>query len=302
MNKIKRIPRNLGLTITLKEYHKLGSQIRFLKSQSPTQNKKNRMEIRELKIKRIEIIRRVRKDIIKEWINNNQTYNNIHYNTTTIAKYLNMNEDIVMKYMWDTLKRQGKVLGMMGNEESSRALGPQILKKILEGSAISAHQVSLLLNSQGDTYKPFLSSTVNQAITNLNSSHTPLLKLFELMTPKGTTLVQNNITNHPESPAQYLTTETAIKLINKSLPSMLEAPEMADEAIKSLPESIPNLHPRTQDLSVILLPKHLNPLPNPTSLKAKDSSDKGTESGPNTHEGRRSKQFGLVEDSEDFVS
>lgn len=118
--------------------------------------------------------------------------------------------------------------------------------------ALNRSQVELLLASQGGEYQPFISSAVNQALANNTASLNPILAILKQLTEKTQTnifidnskkesLIQNN---------QYLTTDTALKLIASNAESMALDPTLADAYIGMI-KGLPDVSAKTQDLRSI---------------------------------------------------
>lgn len=253
----KRVPRPLGLTLALSEYH-----------QKSINNQEANQALLSIKIR-----------LIEQWTTNGMRLNERIYTLQQISQYLNLPPSIVMKYTWKAMAKMGKVLNYEDHVGITRDLFSNCLFLGTESHALAAQQVSILMRSQGDKYKPFISGSVNQAIGNLIQSQNPLQSLLKLLMEKqelnplvGT---QNN-TLH-----LHVTQSEAMKIINSKQPSMLENPIMADQVLAGV--SLPDISPRTQDIKEISRPKLLNP------------------SQPLTHENRR-EVYEKLEDEDQFIS
>lgn len=242
----KRIPRPFGLTLALIRYR-----------QSPlVQDKEDLIRIKER--------------VIEQWTSNNNMINERIYTLDQLATYLNMNPTMIIKHMWKTLRKLGKVFDQGTLDEKARVLWSVSLFKILEIGSEHAQQVQILKTAQGGVYKPFVSSTLNQALGNWNQSQTGIHNLLKMLLDKNPTniLIQNYLPNGQPNNAtenmplghKNITTTEALKLINSNQKSMLEDTNLADQI--GNPNELPDVNPRTQNVSLITQPKtliHANP-------------------------------------------
>lgn len=296
-----RIPRPMGLTLQLSQSHK------------------KQEELLNIKIR-----------VIEQWTTGGMRLNERTYSLEQISQYLNMQPSIVMKYMWKSMNKMGNIFNTKDSNEQARVIFSYCLKLGLEISSEMANQVQILSRSQAGQYKPFLSSAVNQALANWNSSQSPLLALLKTLTDKQQTniLINNQIQQNTH---QHVTSDEAIKIINSKVPSMLEDPIMASNKIATYAESLslPDLNPNTQNIALITKPKLLsdtlipqsqanrmaihtsqsihpnasNPLPNPSShpnTQGTQISNPISNKGTHSDKRLRNKAIEEIGSDEDF--
>jgi hypothetical protein len=186
---IKRIPRPRGLTLTAK-----------------TKTHKH-----------------IKHQLIIEYINNNFTINDQYY---TIPQ-LSYSFGIPLKEIYKRVGEQQNHIGsLLDNKDSimdaQRVLASTILNGALESKGLIAQQTALLLRSQGDSYKAFISGEVTKALKlNLESTDT-LIKTFNLLGgnqgPTTNILIQGqgglNASNGPTSNEAFTPNE-AIQLLGE---------------------------------------------------------------------------------------
>ena len=241
---------------------------------------------------------------IEHYVNNGLQLNKQHKSIQQLAYYIQLNELRVHKYINDMFRKIGK---WMGDEkelrEKARVIFQILAQKNLENMALHEAQVRLLEASQGGSYKPFISSTLNQALANLTAAQSPLLGTLKMITDKSPTniLITQNTTLNQNTSQTYITQEMALKMVRDNAQSMADNPASADAYYGTL-NGVPDVNARTQDLRAIGI-KHNGALDtlntNPIALnEVPDDS----EDGPNKHETRRAKTMGFeeIEDIEEF--
>lgn len=247
---ITRIPRPLGVTI----------QCRSLTTSADKQNE----------------ILKIKNHILNQYFLNNQTINNIPITIDQVAKYLQLTYMYIIKFMY---KRLGYMQGMTDKDDGSETdillsvLKNEIFKKALNHSQIADNQVSTMLKSQKNGYKPFISSTVNQAISNTFAADKSLMEFYRLL-DKGTPNAAPNNSLHfhvPNPKSDILTTESALALMAQNQPIRLltdgglKEDLKAQYGITSLPEVRANYQegvgtdkPLTEDIPVKIHTKKSN--------------------------------------------
>jgi hypothetical protein len=83
----------------------------------------------------------------------------------------------------------------------------------LEARCLIMDQAVRLLAAQGDTYQPFISMTVNNALQNVLKADTNLQNLYGLLFGDKGTNIQINNHNNPTTNNQYLTPEKAVTIL-----------------------------------------------------------------------------------------
>jgi hypothetical protein len=188
-----------------------------------------------------------------------------------------------MKIMNNSLLRMAGFFGKDGDKMQDLARA-EIFRSLFwatETHSQAMKQAKILADSQGDTYKPFISGEVNKAIANLISAMKPHQELIKLMVPgsSGPTGTNININNNNSSAVQYLSPDKAVALIRENSLSLVLNPT-------AMPElgDIPDISARTQDLSKIGIRKKLD---GPTMNREKDPIGRNTQ----FDHGQRDKDF-----------
>lgn len=273
-----RVPRPLGLTLQLRTINK---------------QENNGEELRRIKIA-----------LIEQWTSGNMMLNEKIYTVEQMSSYLNMSIAEINKYMWKAMGKIGKLLEKKEAGEIARDLFGWGLKKNMEIHALLAYQAKLMLGSQHDEYKPFISQTVNQALSNLNASQASTLGLIKVLTDKHDTNIIIN--QNMQSTNQSLTIESAMKLLSVDQNGIEESEESINQKALSFSPfpTIPDTNPRTQDIRFLTTPKveksadsHINPLPIKVQKGTSDGIHQGTK-----HENRRQQSEQILDDldEEDF--
>lgn len=195
-NNIQRIPRPKGLT--------------YLAS-NPTQDT-TKQKIRLILI---------------HYINNNYTVCNQHYNLHQLAQSLNVSYIYIQQELIRLTNQLGKLFGShFKSEEFRSGLAERLLFSASTDRGLIHQHVSLLLSSQGDGYKPFISSEVTKGLQTLLASNKQMADIVKMLMPSGptnNTLILNQgpqgLGSDPTNPNQglegtnYLTIGAATALI-----------------------------------------------------------------------------------------
>jgi hypothetical protein len=134
-NKLKRVPRPFGITLLAQQANHLKQNI------NP------------------DLLER----IIQYMLSTNIQVKGKKLTISTLADYLNVSNTKIMKAYLEYNSKMSKV--MLGTGDRIKgALDFLGLEKILEHQALVSQQLQLLQASQGSSYKPYISSSVNEAL------------------------------------------------------------------------------------------------------------------------------------------
>ena len=198
---------------------------------------------------------------------NSYMYQGQSYTIQEMSTYLNLPIPIVMKIMNGVLMRMAGFFGKDGAkmQELARAEIFRSLFWATESHSLALKQARLLADSQGDTYKPFVSGEVNKAIANLISANKPLQELIKLMAPgsNGPGATSINIHNQNGTSVQYLSTDKAVALIRENSQSLITNTAAIGDLEVLQDKDIPDISARTQDLSKIGIRKRIEGPNNP---------------------------------------
>lgn len=133
------------------------------------------------------------------------------------------------------MSSQGFVLDKKGLIDATRVIGNWALLGCLEDRHTALKQAQALVKSQGDTYKPFISSEVNRAISNQITTGKTLLEAYKMLATPD--IVKELTAESQGDQAQYLTVEAAVGLLaQESLDNQELAQRLkASTAVEQLP-------------------------------------------------------------------
>lgn len=202
-----------------------------------------------------------------------------------------------------------KVAGLLDENKTKELTRATFFRSLFLGSEIQSQAYSQYLNmlaSQGQGYSPFISSEVNKAMSNLIASQKPIHDLLRLTMEKATTNIliqtETSVDKHSNT---FVTADEAVRIIKSEGPSMVESEELllAKRAqLLGLPEGLPNINARTQDLTSIGL-KNAPITTNEQSNNLALAGQLGTENeGTSTADRHRKRASDEVEDFEDFMA
>jgi hypothetical protein len=247
------------------------------------------------KVLAAEEYREIQRSIVESWASNSMRLNDRTYTIEQLKQYTGCTDKEIDKYMWRAMGKMGKVMEKKEVGQMARVLFSEVLKKSLEIQALTADQVAILASQQGSAYVPFLTSALNQALANLNSTQGPMMGLLKMLTEKhDTNIIYNTQINNNGTSQTFLNAEAAMKLIQSNEKSMLEDPHLAQEQVEKykLAGLLPDINARTQNVGELTKPKFfLNP-----------AEVKDTPSPTSRHEDRREAEVGpiLLEEEDDF--
>lgn len=172
-----RFPRPYGITAMMVEYHKTQDDA---------------------------LLARVKNFLINQWLINNGTLSGSPYTINQLAVLLHvdmseirivMRDQLMNSKIWQAENHKSIVEGMLGEQ----------LAWVLEDRMAVSQQLEILRNSQGDTYKPFISAEVNKAMKLKLDTTSNLANVIKSLIggtnininvdqSENTTNVQNNLT------------------------------------------------------------------------------------------------------------
>lgn len=197
---VKRIPRPMGLTALMHQYHSTGDEATFAKAKDY---------------------------LINQWSIGNGAICGTMYDINQFSYVFNldineirihMRDKVLNSKIWDKDKQEELLTGLLGEQ----------LCWAIEDRMEIAQQVQLLRTSQGGKYTPYVSSELNRALKLKLESSTSLQSIVRSMMGGPTTNIfnqfnQQNISNGVES--QFISIEEARELIQseqKTLDSTAE--------------------------------------------------------------------------------
>lgn len=267
-----RVPRPLGLTMALMEYHTSKNQ---------------------------DIITNIKQNQIEAWITTGMQLNGRVMNIQQLAIYLSLPVSYIMRVMSKAMNRVGNWLKDDKLQETTRAIFSHALFSALENQALSLQQVHILLAEQGQQYVPFLSSEVNKALANNTAAQKPLHSLLEILKPNTTIMPIANADGNSKNVS--VTPDEAIILIRNNSTSPIEDTKTLD-AIWTEEKGqlqLPDVDARNQDLSSIGIGKRKN-----KKLKRPLGPDDTVVPEPSRGRRREQDNLNIITDAdhEDFVA
>jgi len=188
-----RIPRPIGTTYMAMSYQK-----------DPTPDAKSQLI----------------KHIINSYITQGFRLNGTSYNLTQISILLNIPLETTLEVFSDVSHSLGALLSPEKIEDTLRTAMTMSLTWSLQDKGRLEKQVELLLKSQGDGYKPFITSEVNKALKSNLDANKNIMDFFKTLTTANTTVVQI-FNGSKKEQGDTLNTLQALKLIQDqaSLPA-----------------------------------------------------------------------------------
>lgn len=166
--------------------------------------------------------------IIKHYINTNYRYCNTPMTITQFCNYTNIPEHQVLNHLLSKGQDMGKhLLSDKTVGDNYQALIGMILSNSLTDRQSALIHQSILMEAQGDTYKPFISSEVTKALKVSQESNTQITNLIKAILPQGFgTGLQTGIgetqgslglgTESATGADRPLTVKTALELLQQS--------------------------------------------------------------------------------------
>ena len=134
--------------------------------------------------------------IINHYVNTNYTYNGIKLNIEQFSMITNIPIDMVYPIIYN---KEQTLFTMLSDEERFNVSG--VFKNMLFNGSLNAHiavqqHVAAMLQSQGDSYKPFISSEVTKALKLYLDSNDSIARVHQQMFgTQGPMFQINNINN-----------------------------------------------------------------------------------------------------------
>lgn len=219
----------------------------------PKRPKKPKKIIREPRAKGLTITNRTKTHqhtkelLVKEYLDNNFTINDQYLNIPQLSTKYDIPLKEIYKYIGEY---QNHLSSLLDNPEAIQqqtlALTSTLLNGTLESRGLIAQQVALLIRSQGDTYKPFISSEVTKALKLGLESNDSLLKAINLLSgnqgPNTNILIQGGFGAVGPSDSEAFTPSQAVQLLadqglqDKSLTEAHHKALYIEHELKDAPE------------------------------------------------------------------
>ena len=208
-----RYPRIMGITPLMAEYHKTGDP---------------------------DTLEKIKSYIINQWLLNNGRLSGKDFELLALAQFLNCSPEDIRIQMRDNFLST-KVWDKEHQEELLNHLMGTQLVWAMEDRMEVEKQLDLLKKSQGDKYKPFVTSEVNKVIGLKLNSSTNLQSLVRSISGGGSINIFNQVNTQQNN--AYLSKEEAFKMIEESNKPLLEGNKevmyiQAHHDIESLPEVV----------------------------------------------------------------
>lgn len=218
---IYRVPRLMGTTLR-------AQAIRYQDTQDPTEVP-NTPNPKKQRLKE-----ELQQYVLDAYVTSGMQLNGKLIDVDEMARYIDLPIERTMLKMNRTIARVGMMMKGADGAELARVLFFGLLKKGLTIQAQVEKQAANLLAFQGPTYMPFVSSEVNKALKNVMETQKPLMDLVKIMLDAGANgAIQPFGTNDNPNMApgtSYIGTEEALNLITQNANTLLQRPELLDEA------------------------------------------------------------------------
>lgn len=169
MNNVRRFPRPFGITQMMVEYHN---------SKDDT------------------LLQRIKKLLINQWLINNGSLSGIPYTINKLAVLLHVDLAEIRLVMRDQMLN-AKIWDNQSQKEILQAVMGEQLSWVMEDRMQASQQLDLLMESQGNSYKPFVSAEVNKAMKLKLDTTNNLQQVIRALTGGNTTniTIDNSETN-----------------------------------------------------------------------------------------------------------
>lgn len=164
-----RIPRPLGTTQMMYEYHKTGDA---------------------------SLLENIQHLLIQQWLINNGQLCGRSLSADKLCEFLRCDPSIIRLQMRDSLLVNSKIWDKDKQEELMNALIGQQLMWAMEDRMDASQQLEVLKRSQGDKYTPFVTSEVNRVLGLKQTSLNGLGQIFRSMSGGGSINIFNKVENN----------------------------------------------------------------------------------------------------------
>lgn len=194
-------------------------------------------------------IKKIRRELIKEYSEGGYKYKGVIMDIPTFAEYLGMRTEELMRELSQGLESfldKDNLKGFLGGAAMKAFFGA------MEGSESSAGQLAAMMASQKGTYKPFISAAVNEAIRNKLASTKLTMEAVKMLSE----LYQMEMAVNTNTAHQFIGTDEALKLIRNEVPLALQNNPPALKALEANYNLIngPEIDARKQDGTEIMVP------------------------------------------------
>lgn len=193
-----RVPRPLGTTQIMAEYHKSGDE---------------------------GLLNKVRKFLIQQWLVSNGVLCGRAYNTMELSHFLRCEPDIIRLQMRDNMLNS-KLWDKDQAEEIINSLMGQQITWALEDRMEVENQVRILRQSQGNKYTPFVTSELNRAIGMKMQSTTTLQSVIRGMAGGGSVNIFNQFNQQNNMGTPGITVEDAIAIVQEENAKVISGKEV----------------------------------------------------------------------------
>jgi len=182
----RRIPRETGLT---------EMSILYRQSQNPS------------------LLSTIQNYIVKLYVLNSFSLNKTPISIPSLSQFLTIPLSLLHNKIQSSLSSLSTLINPNNIQESLLSLVGLSMQFSLEDRARALNQYQILSSSQGDTYKPFISSEVSKSIELLMKSNKQIQESLSPLSPKSQTLILNQ--NNPKQiqESDLITSERALELI-----------------------------------------------------------------------------------------
>ena len=194
-NNINRLPRPLGITGLMVEYHKQEHQAKH------------------------ELYLKIRDSLINQWVITNGTICGKPYNLNQLADHLGCDTSAIQDFMKARLLST-KIWDKDVQEEMLNALIGQQVMWTMEDRMDIQSQVDILKGSQGPEYKPFISGELNKALKLKLESTSSVQSIIRAFTGGVNNTLIFNQQNNNNTEVSGCTTEQALGIIQGELKAL----------------------------------------------------------------------------------
>jgi hypothetical protein len=181
---------------------------------------------------KIEMYQSIKKVIIHHWLSSNGRICGASYNMDSLANYLQCDISEIQLHMRDKLLST-KIWNKEVQEEMVHSLMGQQVMWAMEDRMDVQSQVDILRESQGNTYKAFISAELNKALKLKQDSTTAIQNILRMFTGGTNNTLIFNQQNNVAEVSQGINVEDAVNIIGQEIEKLALPP---DRDVKFLEE------------------------------------------------------------------
>lgn len=211
---IVRLPRPMGITQSMAEFHI---------TKDP------------------QLLKKIQTYLIQQWLISNGRICGRVLNVMEFSEFIKCDPDMIRIHMRDQMLST-KLWDKNKQDEILESLIGQQVTWALEDRMEVENQLGILRKAQGNRYTPFVTSELNKVIGLKMGTTNTLQSVIKSLSGGGSVNIFNQFNQQNNIPAQGVTVEDAIEIVQKENSKLLDSKELqyieAHYAVEELPEVV----------------------------------------------------------------